>query len=84
MVVTLKDGRQLTASRDYAHGTAKDPMSVDEVREKYRRLAAAKLPAEEIARLETLIDSLETATELSELTKLLRGKHRTVGGRQLH
>lgn len=69
--VILRDGRTFDAERDHAHGSAADPMSVSEVRSKFRRLAATALPDTAVTRLEAVIDRLETSADLRELTSLL-------------
>ena len=69
--VTLENGDVLEAKRDHAHGSARDPMTIEEVRHKYRRLAATVLNHEDVAELESGIDSLDTVPNLFTLIDLL-------------
>jgi 2-methylcitrate dehydratase PrpD len=69
--VMLRDGRTLEAERSHAHGSAADPMPVAEVREKFRRLAGTALDDEAVARLESVVDRLDSTADLAELTRLL-------------
>jgi aconitate decarboxylase len=72
LTVTLKSGATFERARDHAHGSAKDPMSEAEVRNKFRRLAGAVLDTGSVNRLETTVDSLDRTPDLSELRSLLR------------
>lgn len=69
--VTLRDGTVLTAARDHAHGSTKDPMTEAEVRQKYRRLAGTVRSADRVAALERTLDELEAVGDLATLTALL-------------
>lgn len=71
LAVTLRDGTVLTASRDHAHGSAREPMTVGEVREKFRRLAGTVYTPEHVAELEAAVGALDDAPDLTELTGLL-------------
>jgi 2-methylcitrate dehydratase PrpD len=71
--VTMRDGRTFDAQRDHAHGSSKDPMSIAEVREKFRRLAGTVLDEARVTRLEHLIDEIDSADDLSDLIDLLAG-----------
>ncbi|MBO0848080.1 MAG: MmgE/PrpD family protein [Pseudonocardia sp.] len=73
LAVTLRDGTVLTATRDHAHGSAKDPMTEAEVRQKYRRLAGDVRSAGRVAELEATVDALPTLRNLATLTTLLGG-----------
>ncbi|AMM20021.1 hypothetical protein AX769_07395 [Frondihabitans sp. PAMC 28766] len=71
LTVTLNDGRTFGASRDHAHGSSHDPMSEDEVRTKFRRLAATTLSQPHVGELERTVDGLADAPDLAGLTGLL-------------
>jgi 2-methylcitrate dehydratase PrpD len=73
LTVTLSDGRRLHAARDHAHGSAKDPMTVDEVRAKFRRLAGTVRSAGRVAALENTVDTLHEAADLGSLTAVVSG-----------
>lgn len=60
--VDLADGRTLRDERTHAKGSAAFPMSVDDVRDKYRKLARTVLSERHTDRLERLVLSIETAT----------------------
>lgn len=71
LTVTRRDGSVLTGSRDFAHGSSRDPLTADEVREKYRRLAVKALAPERADRLAAVVGQLEQLDDLRELTSLL-------------
>lgn len=58
----LSDGRVLNAQRDFAHGSARDPLTGADVEAKYRFLATHALSAERADRLRELIGQLERRT----------------------
>ncbi|QPZ38428.1 MmgE/PrpD family protein [Paramicrobacterium chengjingii] len=60
--VDLKDGRTLTDERVHAKGSADFPMSVNDVRAKFRKLARATLSERHIDRVEQVILAAEAAT----------------------
>jgi aconitate decarboxylase len=71
LAITLRDGRVLQTARDHAHGSSRDPMTEDEVRQKFRRLAASVLASDDVDELERVVDHLDTAQDLSGLVRLL-------------
>ncbi|WP_062998431.1 MmgE/PrpD family protein [Nocardia mikamii] len=73
--VVLRDGTMLDAARDHAHGSSKDPMTVDEVRAKFRLLAGTVYPPHHVAALEQAVDTLDAASRLTDLLELLGGRH---------
>jgi aconitate decarboxylase len=73
LALTLRDGTVLRAERDHAHGSAKDPMTTAEVREKFRRLAGTVRTADRAAALESEVDGLHEAGTLAGLTALVGG-----------
>jgi 2-methylcitrate dehydratase PrpD len=68
-----RDGRRLSRRVDYARGAPESPLTPDEVREKYRRLASSVARAARVARLEALVDDVERLADLRELAACLRG-----------
>jgi 2-methylcitrate dehydratase PrpD len=71
LTVTRRDGSTVSGSRDFAHGSSRDPLTTDDVRGKYRRLAAKALPPERAGQLAAVIGRLEQLDDLRELTSLL-------------
>jgi aconitate decarboxylase len=55
----LADGRVLSAAREFAHGSARDPLTRGDVEDKYRFLAAQALPEARVDRLRGLVAELE-------------------------
>lgn len=76
LTVTRRDGSTLAGGRDFAHGSSRDPLTVDDVRDKYRRLAAKALAPERADRLAAVIGQLDQLDDVRELTSLLvTGEH---------
>jgi 2-methylcitrate dehydratase PrpD len=70
--VTLKDGTRLSSGPTEAHGDPEHPMSDQEVREKFRSLAAPALGEAAAVRIEEAIGPFETAAlDLQGLLNLL-------------
>ena len=72
--IELTDGRRIKGQADFGKGSPANPMTDDELADKFRGCARwAKMPA---ARIETLLDMLwhiESLKDVNELTTLLRG-----------
>lgn len=64
VVITLKDGRKLNAELDYQKGGPENPLSAEEVIEKWRGNAALSLADAEIDKLERTIMAIEEQTDL--------------------
>ncbi|HZB86816.1 MAG TPA: hypothetical protein VE289_09665, partial [Gaiellaceae bacterium] len=62
--VTTRDGRTLEADLPHQRGGLENPMTAEEVREKYRENAALALEAEAVEALEAAILSLEEQEDL--------------------
>jgi aconitate decarboxylase len=75
--IRLRDGRVLTGQASSARGSDSSPLSGDEVRAKYRTLAAKAVPPEHAARLERLVDRLELADDVGELIAALAAPERS-------
>lgn len=70
--IHLKDGRVLEADLDWQRGGPENPMSPDEVREKYRRNAELALDDGDAASIEQAVMSLSGLGDLTELKALGR------------
>jgi 2-methylcitrate dehydratase PrpD len=70
--VTLKDGRVITGRAEFAKGSPSNPMSYDEVADKFRGCAEfAKWPTAKAESVIAAVKSLETVSDMSKLTPLL-------------
>jgi 2-methylcitrate dehydratase PrpD len=71
--IELTDGRRIKGQADFGKGSPANPMTDDELADKFRGCARwGKMPND---RIETLLDMLwhiETLKDVNELTKLLR------------
>src|SRR5262244_551284 len=72
VTVTLTDGRQLTRLSESARGDYQDPYREDEIRAKFRELAGVVLSAAGVARVEGLVDRLDSLPRLGDLVAALR------------
>jgi 2-methylcitrate dehydratase len=70
LVVTLTDGRQLTAENEFPRGHDQNPMSDDEVTAKFRRLAGGLLDGSAQQRVLETCWELETLNSVTELVRL--------------
>jgi 2-methylcitrate dehydratase PrpD len=66
-----KDGGSLSTTVEQRHGSADRPLSRDEVRMKFRRLAAATLPPSETEELIGLAETIERQPDVSRLATLI-------------
>jgi len=69
--VKTKDGRVLQERVDTAKGSAKNPMSTEEVVRKYEILAGKILPPKRVTELEETVFHLERLGNIGELARLL-------------
>jgi 2-methylcitrate dehydratase PrpD len=70
--VQLKDGRVLSTRTEPAKGSPRNPMTYDEVADKFRTNAEfARWPAAKTEAIITLVSSLERATSMAPLTAAL-------------
>jgi 2-methylcitrate dehydratase PrpD len=73
VAVTLKDGRTIEKLVTYASGTAKNPMSAAQLREKFFDCAAhAKVARGSAEKIAAILDKLGDQASMSELWPLLR------------
>ena len=72
VIVTLKDGRRLSRRVDNLVGRGGDnPMSADELWEKFSDCAVRALPREQIAPLFERLETLDKVAEIGQVTRLL-------------
>jgi 2-methylcitrate dehydratase PrpD len=70
--IHLKDGKVLSGRAEFAKGSPANPMSYDEVADKFRGCAEfAKWPAQKTESIITLVKSLENAPNVNQLSALL-------------
>jgi 2-methylcitrate dehydratase PrpD len=70
--ITLKDGRTITGRADFGKGSPTNPMSYDEVAEKFQGCAAfADWPAAKSNQVIDLVRKLEHVPDVRALTALL-------------
>jgi 2-methylcitrate dehydratase PrpD len=70
--ITLTDGRQISGRADFGKGSPANPMSYDEVADKFRECAAfSRWPRSKAERVIELLRRLEELRDVRELTTLL-------------
>jgi 2-methylcitrate dehydratase PrpD len=70
--IALKDGRTLSGRADFGKGSPANPMSYEEVADKFRECAAFSLwPAAKAERVVEMVKGLEDLPDVRELTALL-------------
>jgi len=73
ITVHLRDGRMLKDQADFAKGSPADPMTFNEVADKFRGCAAyANWPKEKTEKLIETVSKLEQISDVRELAPLLR------------
>ena len=71
--ITLKDGRRISGRADFGKGSPTNPMSYDEVAEKFRGCAAfAEWDSSKANQVIDLVRKLEDVTDVRTLTALLQ------------
>jgi 2-methylcitrate dehydratase PrpD len=71
MEVKLTGGKSIKAFQQYPPGSPLNPVSRDELRKKFRKLAGTVLSESRIEQIIEKVDRLETSDDASELTRLL-------------
>ena len=71
--VLLKDGREFTQTVDEAKGTPGNPLSAEEVRDKYRQCVKGIQSKKETEKSIEIVENLETLKKITTLTYLLSG-----------
>ena len=70
--ITMKDGRTIAGRADFGKGSPTNPMSYDEVAEKFQGCATfAEWPADKASRVVDLVRKLEDVSDVRALTALL-------------
>jgi 2-methylcitrate dehydratase PrpD len=70
--IKLKGGRTISGQADFGKGSPANPMSYDEVADKFRECAAfSRWPSDKAERIVELVRRLENLPRISELTSLL-------------
>jgi 2-methylcitrate dehydratase len=67
--IKTMDGRSLTRERAYPKGDPRDPLSLEEVRGKFRALAAGVISDEQVEECFCLLDDLENLPDIGELMR---------------
>ena len=70
--VELTDGNRLTVRREVPKGDADDPLSIDELADKFRKAASGVLEPSNAERLLSELLRIETLDDVAELISLLR------------
>jgi 2-methylcitrate dehydratase PrpD len=71
--ITLKDGRTISGRADFGKGSPSNPMSYDEVAEKFRGCAAfAEWPSSKATQVIDMVRKLEDVSDVRTLTALLQ------------
>jgi 2-methylcitrate dehydratase PrpD len=71
--IELNDGRRISGRSDFGKGSPINPMSYDEVAEKFRQCAEfARLPKERAGDIVAMVRDLETLPSIERLTSALR------------
>lgn len=68
--LTRTDGTKAVEQVDYAKGSLGNPMTDDDLKEKFTRLASAVLPSEQVAQIAAAVSTIEAASDVSELIAL--------------
>ena len=72
MKITMKDGKVYTGRAEFAKGSPSNPMTYDEVADKFRGCAEfAKWPTSKAEAVIAAVKTLETLTDMSKLTPML-------------
>jgi 2-methylcitrate dehydratase PrpD len=80
--ISLTDGRTIRDRADFGKGSPANPMSYDEVADKFRECAAySRWPKTKAERVVELVEHLEEVTDVRELTGLLSREIGGSGGR---
>jgi 2-methylcitrate dehydratase PrpD len=70
--IALKNGQQITGRADFGKGSPANPMSYDEVADKFRECAAfSRWPSDKVERVVEMVKGLENLSDVRELTALL-------------
>lgn len=76
--VYLRDGRILREAREFSRGSPGAPVTDEELRAKYRRLAEKALTPQRATRLEEIVERLDQLIDINELVEMLVGDPKEV------
>lgn len=71
VTVLLKNGTKYEARVDSAKGTAENPLSSEELQDKFRNLSTVVLPANRVEEIIGVVNKLEALPDVSELAGML-------------
>ena len=71
--IVTEDGESRTARAEFMKGSPEDPLSMVELRDKFRANAAAQIPDDQTERALDILDRLHECKDVSALTSLLSG-----------
>ena len=76
VIVTIRatDGREFSKQIDYPKGDPRNPLTDEEIEEKFEALAAPIMPAEERQELKEAVWNLESVESITELMRLTRAE----------
>jgi 2-methylcitrate dehydratase PrpD len=72
MRITLTRGRILEGNLNYAKGSYQNPLTTEELRGKFRKLASTVLPTETIEKVIGRVENMEQMKDLAQLVSLLQ------------
>ena len=65
--ITLADGREVARRFPASHGSIEDPMSSEEIRDKFYANATRRISSEQADRIAAIVDELETLPDIGQL-----------------
>jgi 2-methylcitrate dehydratase PrpD len=71
VTIRLKNGDVLKKRIDYAKGTIQNPLTAQELEDKFRGLASLSVPGQRVEEIVAMIDQLEDVTDIGKLVSLL-------------
>jgi 2-methylcitrate dehydratase PrpD len=71
VTLKLKDGTTLTEQTDFAKGTRQNPMSIEELKDKFRKLTAGMITVSQAEEIIKTIDELDDLANVKALASLL-------------
>jgi len=71
VIITTKDGKRLEAFTEYPKGERENPLSAEELEQKFMRLASFVLDKQQVIRLLRAVENLEQLDNIQELSELL-------------
>jgi 2-methylcitrate dehydratase PrpD len=70
--VTTTDGRRLSARVDHARGTKENPLTADEIRQKYLKLATTVTTRVHAERIADVVQRIDRSSDVVSLAGLVR------------